>query len=481
MARYTPSYFPVAWKIGLTIAFLVLVSMALLSSIITRNQSQRMQQQADTFGRAIAQQLADSAREPLLAQDSFTLRILVNNLTGENGLEGAAIFDHNGKLLQKAGHLPTLPAKPATQSRHEWQLAGQSYASYTLPIMVKDLLAGYVSVSVSQQAIIEAQQQAQKTLLTAMLLMAALIILASFLVARWLARPIQDLVTAAHAISSGDFHFRLHERRNDELGQLIDSYNKMATGLLEKDQVEKVLSRFVSPSVANKMIADIDQVRLGGRDMQASIIFADIVGFTSLSEGMPPEQLAQLLNSYFNAISCATRFYHGTIDKYVGDCAMIVFGAPEEDGQHFYHSLCCAHMIRLLVERLNQWREQHHLLSVDFRIGINSGPVLAGNLGSNERMQYTVIGDTVNLASRLSNLAGANDIILPQRLTQQADISQQFSFHSNGKINIRGKSQQVTTANLVGLHQDIQAPMEARIEQFMQQLEPPGLHEVQPR
>src|SRR5690606_39345408 len=107
------------------------------------------------------------------------------------------------------------------------------------------------------------------------------------------------------------------------------------------------------------------------------VIFADIVGFTRLSENMAPDAVADMLNEYFDAINMAATFYRGTIDKYMGDCAMIVFGIPEEDPEHEFYAMCCGVMIQRLVIRLSLYRASRGLTTVDFRIGINSGPMLA--------------------------------------------------------------------------------------------------------
>lgn len=470
-AKYTPGYFPVAWKMGLAISLLVVVGMALLGSVLINRQSAWMERQADTFGQAIAAQLADSAREPLLAQDDFTLNVLVGNLAQHGNLQGAAIFDRNDKYLQRAGRLPSQLSHPSVQAKLRWVVDDNSLATYTAPIKVGTLTAGHVAVTLTLNAILTAQAEAEHTLLTATALLSLLIIIAAFLIGRWLARPIQDLVAATEAIHTGDLTFRLHERRNDELGQLINSYNRMAAGLLEKDRVESVLAHFVSPGVAREMMQDISQVQLGGREAEATVVFADIAGFTRLSESLAPDKIAKLLNDYFNAISCASRFYRGTIDKYVGDCAMIIFGVPEDDAEHLSHGLCCALMIQRLVTRLNLWREAQGKLTVRFRIGINSGKVLAGNLGSSERMQYTVVGDAVNLASRMSNLAQSGEIILPLALLGNANIASRFRFDATEEIRVRGKARAVTTAKLEGMHSQLEAVMEQRINQFMNQIE----------
>lgn len=485
LASCTPGYFPVAWKLGLTISVLVLVGMSLLGSILVKSQAARMQQQTDTFARTIVNQLADSAREPLLAQDTFNLKILLNNLTQGSDLKGAAVFGHDGKPLQAAGNIPYTLTDPATQPRVEWQLHQEPITTYTTAVKFKGLVVGFVSVSLSQQAIAQAQKEAEYAIIAATLLMTLLIICAAFLVGRWLARPLSDLVTGADAIREGNLRFRLHEKRNDELGQLINSYNEMAAGLQEKDQVEDLLSRFVSPGVARLMMTDLDQVQLGGRETEATVIFADIVGFTQLSETLAPDEVANLLNDYFNAISAATRNYHGIVDKYVGDCAMLVFGVPEDDPKHLYHGLCCALMVQQLVASVNQRRHANGQLTVSFRIGLNSGKVLAGNLGSIERMQYTVVGDTVNLASRLSNHGSAGDIVLPQCLLEAPDIAALFQFTPSGEIQVRGKSLPVTIAKLDGMQAPQQDLINHRIDEFMQRLAQggktlPPLHPVEP-
>ena len=321
---------------------------------------------------------------------------------------------------------------------------------------VSDTLAGYTAISLSDRPIMAARESVQGTMINATLIMSVIAIIASFLISRRLARPIHDLLAATSAMRRGDLNFRIQDRRNDEIGGLIEAYNTMAHGMLEKDQVEQVLKRFVSPSVAHNMMADLDQVQLGGRDVHATVVFADIVGFTRLSETLPPDAIADILNVYFDAITTATTFYRGTIDKYMGDCAMIVFGVPEKDDEHLFHGLCCAVMIQRMVERLNEQRRAQGHTTVEFRIGINSGAMLAGNLGSRERMQYTVVGDTVNLASRLSNMAGG--------------IASRVRATEYGAMRIRGKAEPVSTFRIDGVHALSETLMEQRIAQFLAKL-----------
>src|SRR5690606_19858222 len=199
-------------------------------------------------------------------------------------------------------------------------------------------------------------------------------------------------------------------------------------------------------------------------------LFADIVGFTRLSERLAPDAVAELLNCYFNAINCAADFYRGTIDKYMGDCAMLVFGVPEKDSEHLYHALCCAVMIQRLILRINEQRRAQGRVTVEFRIGINAGTMLAGNLGSQSRMQYTVVGDAVNLASRLSNMAGAGELIVPQEIAIKPNICSRLRARQSGAIRVRGKADPIMTYVVEGVHAHSETLMEQRIAQFLNTL-----------
>ncbi len=465
-----PSYLPVAWKLGLSISVLITLAMTVLGTTLINSQMEHMRAQADGYGRALAGQLADTAREPMLADDHFTLKVLVNNLVGSHTLGGAALFSPEGEMLDSAGRMPGTPHPSEVNAPRRWHAGEEPMTTYYTPVEVRDMTAGYAAVTLSARPIQQAQQAVRDTIITATLIMIAVAVIAAFLAGRRLSRPINHLLEAADAIGSGDLHYRIPQRRNDEIGLLIDSYNKMASGLLEKNQVERVLSRFVSPSVARKMMADLQQVKLGGRDVEATVLFADIVGFTELSEQMEPDEVAELLNAYFDAITLAATFYRGTIDKYMGDCAMVVFGVPETDPEHLYHGLCCAVMIQRVVNRLNQQRHEHALPTVEFRVGLNAGHMLAGNLGSRDRMQYTVVGDAVNLASRLSNLGDKGQIIVPETILRDPNVISRVRYARASHMEVRGKREPVATYEVEGVHPQSEALMEQRVREVVDQL-----------
>lgn len=465
-----PDYFPVAWKMGLSISLLISVAMVSLGSVIMNSQVEVMQSRADSFGRAIATQLADSAREPMLADDDFNLKVLINNLVRSDTLKGAALFNKDGEPLEGAGVLPPDAEPDSTSPTLRWLQDQEQLTTYFTPIEVQGITAGYAGVTLSGRPIALAKARVREAILTTTVIMILVTIVLAFWVARRLSAPIHSLLEATSAMNAGDLHFRISERRNDEIGALIDAYNNMASGLLEKNQVERVLQRFVSPSVARQMMADLDQIQLGGRDAVATVLFADIVGFTQLSETISADEVGELLNAYFDGITMAATFYRGTIDKYMGDCAMVVFGVPEADPEHLYHGICCAVMIQRTVDRLNVERRALGLPTVEFRVGINSGHMLAGNLGSRDRMQFTVVGDTVNLASRLSNMAGGREIVAPETLLEDSNVSSRVRAARAGEMHVRGKSDPVKTFNVMGVHPHSESLMEQRVAEIVESI-----------
>ena len=464
---WLPEYLPVAWKLGLAFSALVVTGMAVLGFLVLNSQLERMQRQTDSFGASQATQLANSAREPLLAEDDLTLKVLVNNLTRDEQVTGAALFGSDEQWLAQAGHVPEEVVPGISDPTWHWEEGDRPLTSYISTVRINDSTAGHALVTLSREPINAALQEVRGTVVTTTIVMAVTAIMLAIALSRWLVSPLQKLLRAARAMRSGDLHQRIEENRRDELGDLIDAYNNMARGLLEKRQVEEVLSRFVSPSVARRMMADLDQVQLGGREVEGTVVFADIVGFTRLTEDMPPDQVAALLNDYFDAVGRAAEFYRGTIDKYMGDCAMIVFGVTENDPEHLYHGLCCAVMIQHLTEGLNRIRQERGLAPVQFRIGINHGPMLAGNLGSHERMQYTVVGDTVNLASRLSSLASPGETIIPETVVEDPNIRSRIKSRPAGTMEVRGRRGTVTAWRLEGVHAHSETLMSQQIARFI--------------
>jgi len=202
------------------------------------------------------------------------------------------------------------------------------------------------------------------------------------------------------------------------------------------------LERFLSPEVVEMVSNNPEGVRLGGINQKVSIMFADIRGFTTLSEKMEPEKVVEILNNYFTHVTDIIFDHGGTLDKYLGDGVMTLFGAPLSKGNDAENSVRAAQGIQRLVMELNRDAAARQWPQLSVGIGINTGIVTAGNIGSPRRIDYTVIGDTVNTASRLCSNAPGGHIYISQATA--ADLSDgKFTMKALDPLKVKGKAEPV--------------------------------------
>jgi len=219
--------------------------------------------------------------------------------------------------------------------------------------------------------------------------------------------------------------------------------------IVAEEKKRERLGRFLSPQVANRIIAASDSQgsELGAPEMrEVSVLFADIVGFTPMSEKMNPAAVALLLNDYLSRMTEVIFRYEGTLDKYIGDAIMAVFGAPLDMKDHAERAIRTALEMQ---ERLGEWNSEHKDgPSLRIRIGINSGKALAGEIGSVNKREYTVLGDTVNTASRLeSGVAKPGAVVIGENT--YALVTGQFECRSLGSFSLKGKEREVRVYEVI--------------------------------
>ena len=224
----------------------------------------------------------------------------------------------------------------------------------------------------------------------------------TFLIFGWFQRPLKKLSQAANEISRGNYDASAVICSNDEMGALGDSFNEMAKSLKEKEFMRDTFGKIVTPQIRDYLLTK--NVALGGETLDITVMFCDIRGFTTLSENMPPEKIVSLLNEYFTGLETCVVRHGGVINKYIGDAIMVLFGAPIPSATHALDACLAALDMREALSRMNKSWTERGLPEIRFGIGIHSGSVLAGNIGAANRMEYTVIGDTVNTASRIEGL-----------------------------------------------------------------------------
>jgi adenylate cyclase len=237
----------------------------------------------------------------------------------------------------------------------------------------------------------------------------------------------------------------------------------------EKRWLRQAFGRYVSPSVVETIITNPQLLELGGEEIEATVLFADLEGFTLLSETMPPQSLIKLLNDYFTPMTQIIMAYQGTLDKYIGDALMALWGAPVPLADHALRACRAAiDMEQTMTDLQADWQGQGlpHLVA---RIGLHTGPVVAGNVGSRDRFNYTVLGDTVNLASRLEgvNKAYGTRILLSEETAGQ--VKDRLLVRELDSVQVKGRGRPVTVYELVGMYPPEGVP--AWLEHFAAGLE----------
>ena len=206
-------------------------------------------------------------------------------------------------------------------------------------------------------------------------------------------------------------------------------------------KVKNTFKRYVSKQVVDNLLEDETKLNLGGEEREVSILFTDIRGFTSMSENMEPEQVVMTLNEYFSEMIDIVFKHNGTLDKIIGDELMVVFGAPLAAEDDTERALNTAVEMQNKIKELNNIRKQRGEDPVLVGAGINKGFVVSGNIGSRDMMDYTVIGDTVNLGSRLCSAAGPGEIIVSKEVIKNQEDN--FSFEELKPIMVKGKKDKI--------------------------------------
>jgi len=258
--------------------------------------------------------------------------------------------------------------------------------------------------------------------------------------ARRISRPILEVSSVARQVGQGNFNVRVGPLcGHDEISMLGGQINTMIQGLQEHFHLQKFVSGDTLRAVRQ---AGADGVKLGGERRAATVLFSDIRGFTAFSEKVPPETVIQMLNTYLRAQAKIVKKYHGDIDKYVGDELVAVFqGEAMAD-----NAIGCASEIHRQVEKLNQEAEEWNIAC---GIGINSGEMVMGAMGSEERMDYTILGDNVNLGARLCANAPPHTTLISDRTLAYIQKPQQFIITPLEPIQVKGKALPVTIFSVI--------------------------------
>ncbi|MDI6736702.1 MAG: adenylate/guanylate cyclase domain-containing protein [bacterium] len=276
------------------------------------------------------------------------------------------------------------------------------------PIYQKKVKIGTVYLGFSKQGINKILLATQNKIITITLIALVIGIIGSIFLVRFIIKPLKALAKGAQEISREDFDIILPIKSRDELGELTFTFNQMVRSLKEKQLMRYTFERYVTKEVADTILKNIEDVRLGGEQREVTTLFADIRGWTQITKELPAEKTVHLLNDFFTLMVEVVFKYEGTLAKFMGDGLMAIFGAPLYHEDDALRAVKTALEMKEVLSQFNKDRKN----PIDIGVGITSGEVIVGNIGSEKRMEYTAVGARVNLAARLQALAEKGQILL---------------------------------------------------------------------
>jgi adenylate cyclase len=449
---------PLKVKLSLLITALVVLAVALVGLFLLRQQQQSLTAEMTKRGLTMAENFAAGAKTPLLTNDELTLGVLVTDAMKDPDVAYVIVSDQDGNVLahSDARAVKTAVVRPKELQPLKNRVLVQTYKTpqgriidFAVPLVYSGVPVGALYLGFSEEAITAALASARNQALLITLLMVLAGLGGAVGLAALLSRPIFRLVQATRAIASGDFNITLPVASRDELGVLTDSFNRMARSLREKEMIKRAFTRYVAREVVEEILKDPENLVLSGERRQVTVLFCDVRGFTPLSERLSPEEVVLLLNDFYTLMIETTFKYDGTLDKFLGDAVMAVFGAPMAHPDHSARAIRTALAMREGITGLNERRARDGKEAISVGIGVSAGEAVAGTVGTEDRMEYTVIGDSVNLAARLESNAKPGQILISHPTYERVrDLVQARPL---GRIRVKGKEEEVEVYEVLGL------------------------------
>jgi adenylate cyclase len=363
---------------------------------------------------------------------------------------GSKFFATTLNPNQRGALLAILHAHPLTPKKiANLRFGGETFLTFPVSLPVENgKVVALLQRSLDQE--LAPYLRLERTYLLLALFALAISAALGLWIARSVSQPVLELAEGAEKIAHGDYQHRVPVREEDELGTLATSFNQMSEGLAERDRVRDLLGKVISPQVATELLQK--GMALGGEEREVTILFSDLRNFTAISEALPPQETVAVLNNYFTCVAAIVEQQGGVVDKYLGDGLMALFGAPLAHADDADRAMETALEISDALDELNRQWARRGLSPIDLGVGINTDIVVAGNMGSERRLNYTVVGDGVNLASRLQDLTRSPDYavrIIVSGATL-AKAKRRYQTRRLGEAAVKGKQNTTEIFGLLG-------------------------------
>ncbi len=450
---------PIFIKLAALSTLLILLVIFAISFSILKEQKKQFIGQLINLGESMLRIVVNNAPDKLLGEEELALFQLVKDIAENEQVLYALITDEKNIIkahsnIEEVSKVYTAPQNVIFIEENNG-IKITSFANnkedilfFEKTITYQSLTVGKVYLAISEKEILQKIRDAKIFILVLTVIITLVGILLSLVLSTYISRPINKLRESTATIGEGDFNHRVTIKRNDELGDLASDFNKMAEGLAESQMIRETFGKYVTPEIRDEILSG--RIPLNGERREATVLFADLRGFSSYVEENPPEEVIKSMKAYFTAMQKAIRQCGGLVLQYVGDEMEVVFGVPLRDKDHAEKAVMAALEMRRLLESLNNERVNTGLMPFRHGIGIHTGEVLAGNTGSEDQLSYSLIGDTVILASRIQGLTKEFhcDILASEETAKR--LRRHFELKKELPKKIRGRAKPILVYRVIG-------------------------------
>lgn len=442
-------------KFSALVVTLLVVASVSLTWIATQHERAALGREVEKRGRAVAMNLAGAAKEPLLSvgdgdgdfAPKLTLEKLIEDVSEGEGVTAVRVLGSDARIVASldAGERETtgvLHPPQAGEAADTLQITrDDERLRVAAPIVFSGVLIGEAQVEFDLTILIDPIVRSNTEQLgAAALAVVVLGVLAGIIFVALLVGPVRRLRVGVEQLTAGELSVRVPPTSHDEVGELTRAFNKMGDSLQQKERIQNAFGRYVNDFVLAQLLDGPEDEPQAGIEREVTLLFADIRGFTKLSEGMKAPKVVSLLNEIFQIASDCILEQGGTIDKYMGDSVMAYFGAPVTHTDHALRAVTAAVDIVAAINERNlaiQKSAGHEQVAVDLGIGVHTGVVVVGNIGSDRRTDFTAVGDAVNVAQRLEKLAKGGEILVSEAVWRRVRGSIEMRFEGERQLSGR--------------------------------------------
>jgi len=336
--------------------------------------------------------------------------------------------------------------------------------------------AAVVTVNYPVEIYLDRLQELRRTILWASGLGAVGTLILGFLFARRLTRPIRALTIGVMRVAGGDLSLSLPVRSRDEVGQLTRAFNQMLDGLRQRDFIRSAFGRYVSPEVAKALLESPGGLRFGGEKRVVTVLMSDLRGYTRFAERGDPAMVMDVLNGFLGQMTDIIIEHGGTINEFIGDAIFAVFGAPLEHPDHAERAAACALAMQRAMAGINQEHAVSGRPQFEMGIGVNTGEAVVGNIGSEQRAKYAIVGSAVNVAARVEGATVGGQVFITEatydRIRNIAEVTGPIPLDAKGLSeplalydlrSLRGRFAQAGADDADTREIDVSLPMTCRV------------------